>query len=149
MSNDLNQCQFIGRVGQDPDIRFTQSGDAVANLSLAVGSKYKSNGQVVEETEWVRVVAFKRLADVIKDYVKKGSRLFVSGELKTRKWQDQSGQDRYATEVVLRNMQMLDSRQQTGQPAPNQGYQQPQQGYQQQPAQQPAPVDDFDSDIPF
>lgn len=144
MSNDLNQCQFIGRVGQDPDIRYTQSGDAVANLSLAVGSKYKSNGQTVEETEWVRLVAFKRLADVIKDYVKKGSKLFVSGEMKTRKWQDQSGQDRYTTEITLRQLQMLDSR-----PAQNQVAPQSQASGNQPVPQYPAPDDDFDDDIPF
>lgn len=135
MANNLNQCQFIGRLGQDPEIRFTQSGDAVANISLAVGESWKDkNGNKQESTEWVRGVAFGRLAEILRDYTRKGSKLFISAKCKTRKWQNQQGQDQYTTEFVINQMEMLDSQQQ-GQ-APQQNQQQPQQRPQQAPQQQ-------------
>lgn len=172
MANDLNLCQFIGRLGQDPEIRYLQSGDAVANISIAVGKSWKDKqtGQKQESTTWVTVVAFKKLAEIIGEYLSKGSMVYISGELRVRKWQDQSGNDRYSTEIVAQNMQMLggraggDAGQAQAQPAPQQQpQQQPRQGgrtnengTQQSPhatpmaAPQPAPgFDDFDDDIPF
>lgn len=143
MSKDLNLCQFIGRMGNDPDIRVTQSGITTASFDLACGDDYKdkTTGQKVEQTNWIRCVAFGRLAEIIKDYTHKGSKVYVSGKQSTRKWQDQNGQDRYTTEIVANELQMLDSNpagQQQGY-QDQQGYQQPQQGYQQQAqyAQQP------------
>lgn len=156
MSKDLNQCNFIGRMGQDPDVRYTPSGDAVANISLAVGWKTKDK----EGTEWVRVVAFKRLAEIVGQYLSKGSQIYVSGSMRTRKWQDQSGNDRYTTEIVANEIQMLDSRGEGGGMGAGGGMNQ-NQGYQQQPKQQQAAhphqsqtmsptIDNFDGDsIPF
>ena len=110
---DLNQCNFIGRLGADPEIRYMPNGDPVANFSIAVGEKWtdKQTGEAKENTEWVRIVAFRKLAEIIAEYLKKGSQVFISGKLKTRKWQDQNGQDRYTTEIIADQMQMLGSKQ--------------------------------------
>ena len=98
----LNQCNFIGNVGGDPEIRSTQNGQEIANLSLAVTETWKKDGQKQQKTEWVKVVVYSEgLVNVVKSYVKKGDKLFISGKLQTRKWQDQSGNDRYNTEIVL------------------------------------------------
>lgn len=147
MANDLNQCNFIGRLGQDPEIRHLPNGDAVANISIAVGERYKDkqSGQKVESTEWVRCVAFRKTAEIISEYLRKGSKVFVTGKMKTRKWQDQSGQDRYSTEIIINNMQMLDSKQ-DGQVSHSVLQQS---ATAQRPAQKPDGVDDFDDDIPF
>jgi single-strand DNA-binding protein len=137
MANNLNQCNFIGRLGNDPEIRFTQGGDAVANISLAVGESWKDkNGNKQESTEWVRGVAFGKLAEIFRDYTRKGSKLFISAKCKTRKWQNQQGQDQYTTEFVINQMEMLDSQSSNGQANQNQAPQQ--NGYQNQqpPAQQ-------------
>ena len=133
----LNKVMLIGRLGQDPDVRYTQSGDCVANLSLATSEKYKDkDGQPQESTEWHRVVLFKRQAELADEYLRKGSQVYIEGKIQTRKWQDNEGNDRYSTEVRGFQMQFLDSR------GDSQG--------QQQPAQQPAPAGgDFDDDIPF
>lgn len=99
----LNQCQFIGNLGADPETRSFQNGGQVCNLRLAVSEKWKDkNGERQEKTEWVSVAIFSEgLAKVAAQYLRKGSKVFVSGKLATRKWQDQSGADRYSTEVVL------------------------------------------------
>ena len=163
MAKSLNLCQFIGNLGQDPEIKYTANGKAVASISIAVadGYKDKQTGQQVDKTEWVRVVAFDRLAEIISEYVRKGSKVYVSGKFTTRKWQDQSGQDRYTTEVVANELQMLDAKQDAPQQqAPQQAPRQqqayaPQQAPRQQAPQQRAPqpppagLDAFDSDIPF
>lgn len=117
----LNQVNVIGNLGADPEIRSLNSGDKVANLRLAVSERWrdKNTGERKEKTEWVSVVVFGNLVGVIEQYVRKGSKLYVSGKLQTRKWQDQSGQDRYSTEVVLQGFDakliMLDSRGDGGQ----------------------------------
>lgn len=100
----LNKCQFIGHLGNDPEIRSMQSGDEVANFSLAVTEKWKSrDGERKEKTEWVRVVVFnKGLVTLCKNYLKKGSKILLEGSMETRKWTDQSGVEKYSTEVVLR-----------------------------------------------
>lgn len=119
----LNQCQFIGNVGRDPEIRHTQDNKKIVNFSLAVSEKWKSaSGEQKERTEWVRVVCFNDgLSGVIENYVKKGSKLFISGKMQTRKWQDQSGSDKYSTEVVLQGFDcklvMLDGKDAGGQQA--------------------------------
>tara|TARA_A100000171_G_scaffold52660_1_gene72225 strand:- start:2714 stop:3184 length:471 start_codon:yes stop_codon:yes gene_type:complete len=156
VANDLNLCLFIGRLGADPETRFAPNGTAVTNIRLAVGKKWKDkNGQTQESTEWVPVVMFSRLAEVAGEYLKKGSRVRINGEFKTRKWEDQQGNTRYTTEIVASEMQMLDGRGEDGRQQG--GYQQ--QG-QQQNQQQSAPhqnqgqagstgpADDFD-DVPF
>lgn len=151
MANDLNQCNFIGRLGKDPEIKFLPSGDAVVNFSIAVGSSWKDKqGQKQERTEWINCNCFGKLAQIIGEYLKKGSRVYISGEFTTRKWQDQSGSDRYSTEIKIRDMQMLDTKQDSQQQQQQQGYQQksPQQAPQQSQPQQ-GPSTDFDDDIPF
>jgi single-strand DNA-binding protein len=98
----------MGRVGQDPDVRYTAGGDAVVNLSIATGESWKDKGgQKQERTEWHRVVAFGKLAEIVKVYVHKGDPLYVEGALRTRKWQGQDGQDRYTTEIVLSGPQAV------------------------------------------
>lgn len=154
MANDLNQCNFIGRLGKDPEMRYMPDSSAVANLSLAIGSKWKdkATGENCESTEWVKAVAFGKLAEIIGEYLKKGSQIYLSGRVRTRKWQDSNGVDKWTTEIVADKMQMLGSRgdNQAGQ---QQGGRQ-QQSQQQSPAQQQqsAPsnnFDGFDDDIPF
>jgi len=116
VANDLNQCQFIGRLGKDPETKFLPNGGQVTNISIACGSSWtdKSSGQKQEKTDWIPVVFFGKLAEIAGQYLTKGSKIFVSGNFKTRKWQDQSGQDRYTTEIVVDGfggvMQMLDSK---------------------------------------
>ena len=111
----LNQCQFIGNLGQDPECRTFQNGDKLTNLRIAVSEKWKdkNTGERKERTEWVPVAIFGPLAGIAEQYLRKGSKVFVSGKMQTRKWQDQSGADRYTTEIVLQGpqaiMTMLDS----------------------------------------
>ena len=127
MANDLNQCTFIGRLGKDPETRYLANGDAATNFSIAVGESWKDKqGQKQERTEWVNVSCFGRIAEICGEYLRKGSKVMVSGKMKTDKWQDQSGNDRYTTKIMLRDMNMLDSRPEgQGQQASQQ--QQPQQ----------------------
>lgn len=99
----LNRCEFIGNVGRDPDIRKLQNGDTVANLSIAVNETWrdKTSGEKKEKVEWIRVTAWRQLAEIVEKYVKKGDKLYIAGKMETRKWQDQSGEDRYTTEIIL------------------------------------------------
>lgn len=101
--SDLNQCQFIGRLGKDPETRYLANGDAVTNFSLAVGWKTKEK----EGVEWVRCTAFGKLADIAGQYLVKGKQCYVSGRMTTRKWQDKDGQDRYTTEITVDRLQLL------------------------------------------
>ena len=101
----LNQCNFIGHVGRDPEIRYSQDGKAIANFSIAVSEKYKDK----ETTEWVRVVAFSKLAEIVEKYVARGRQVFVTGRLQTRSW-EKDGITRYTTEIVAANMQLLGSK---------------------------------------
>lgn len=169
MARGINKVILIGNLGNDPETRYMPSGGAVTNLSLATSESWKDKqtGQQQERTEWHRVVFFNRLAEIAGEYLKKGSKVYVEGSLRTRKWQDKSGQDKYTTEIVGSEMQMLDSRG-GGQGAPYPdagGYDQsapsqaPSQGASQAPASGGAPqgqpaapagnFDDFDDDIPF
>jgi single-strand DNA-binding protein len=167
MARGVNKVIIVGNCGQDPETRFMPSGGAVTNLSIATSESWKdkTSGEPQERTEWHGVVFFNRLAEIAGEYVKKGSKLYVEGALRTRKWQNKEGQDQYTTEIVASEMQMLDSRggqdggQGGGYQPPQQqqgGYQQPAaqnkpQGGQQQAPQQQAPqgMDSFDDDIPF
>ena len=106
----VNKVILIGRLGQDPEVKYTASGTAVVNVSIATNTSYKGqDGNTVENTEWNRVVAWRRLAEVIGQYAKKGSRIYVEGRLVTRSWEDQNGNKRYTTEVIADSMQFLDS----------------------------------------
>ncbi|WP_261816095.1 single-stranded DNA-binding protein [Vibrio gallicus] len=179
-SRGVNKVILVGALGQDPEVRFMPNGNAVANISIATSETWrdKSTGEQREKTEWHRVAIFGKTAEIAGEYLKKGSQVYIEGQLQTRKWQDQSGQDRYTTEVVVQGfngtMQMLGARQgqggqapvqnqggqynapQGGQQQPNQGWGQPQQPQVQQQAKPQAPQSnyneppmDFDDDIPF
>ncbi|MCK5525076.1 MAG: single-stranded DNA-binding protein [Thiomargarita sp.] len=120
MSRGVNKVILVGRLGNDPDVRYTAAGVAMATISLAnnFSTKDRQTGEWREETEWHRVVFSERQAEIVKQYLHKGSQIYVEGRLRTRKWQDQNGQDRYTTEIVAREMQMLDSRADAGYGAP-------------------------------
>lgn len=108
MANDLNQCNFIGRLGKDPVLRHAPSGSAVASFSIAVGSQWKdkNTGQPMEETEWVNCVAWNRTGEIAAEYLKKGSQVAITGRMKTRTW-EKEGQKHYTTEIVVDRLQML------------------------------------------
>ncbi|MFP4131686.1 MAG: single-stranded DNA-binding protein [Thiohalospira sp.] len=161
-SRGVNKVILVGNLGADPEIRYTQNGSAVANLRLATSEQWrdKQTGENQERTEWHRVVMFGRLGEIAGEYLKKGSKVYIEGKLQTRKWQAQDGSDRYSTEVVANEMQMLDSRgggggdfggQQGGGFQGGQGQQQGGGAPQGQPAPQGGggAFDDMDDDIPF
>ena len=152
MARGVNKVILIGNLGADPETRFMPSGGAVTNIRLATSESWKDkqSGQMQERTEWHRVVFFNKLAEIAGEYLKKGSKVYVEGSLRTRKWQGQDGQDRYSTEIVADQMQMLDSRGD----APAGGYDRGADQDRSQAASQSsggyAPAaDDFDDDIPF
>lgn len=145
MQRGVNKVILIGNLGEDPTVRYMPNGDAVANISVATSESWKdkNTGDNQEKTEWHRIVLFRKLGEIAGEYLKKGSKVFIAGKLQTRKWQDNNGQDRYTTEIVANEMQMLDSR--SG--AQNESHT-PQQ--QINNAQQSTGVpDDFSDDIPF
>lgn len=149
----VNKVILVGNLGADPEVRYLPSGDAVANIRLATTDRYKdkASGDYKEVTEWHRVNFFGRLAEIVSEYLKKGSSIYIEGRIRTRKWQDQAGQDRYSTEIVADQMQMLGSRGDGA--APQQQPRQQQQGKPQQSQRQqqaaPAGGDFYDDDIPF
>ncbi len=118
----INKVILIGRLGSDPEVRYTPSGAAVANFNVATNRGYKDKeGNWKDETDWHRVVVWNRTAEFCKEYVKKGYRVYVEGRLQTRSWEDQSGQKRFTTEVVALDVQLLESQQQSGASAGNAG----------------------------
>lgn len=140
----LNQCQFIGNLGADPEVKSFQSGDRIANLRLAVTERWKDkqSGERKERTEWVSVVLRAGLVEVAEKYLRKGSKVFVSGKMATRKYQDRDGNDKYATEIMGNQLVMLD-----GKPDGQQGGGS---GAGSRPSRPPLdPVDDLDDDVPF
>lgn len=174
MARGINKVILIGNLGTDPEVRYMPNGEAVANLTLATSESWtdKQTNEKKELTEWHRLVIYKRLAEVAGEFLRKGSKIYVEGKLKTRKWQDQQGIERYTTEIVVNEMQMLDGKQdgaapaqqnqqrpaqsQQQRPAPSQqpARQSPPQGYQPQMGQAPQQqggfgAQDFDDDIPF
>ena len=155
-SRGINKVILVGNLGSDPDVRYMPSGDAITNISIATSEiwKDKQTGEPRERTEWHRVVFFRGLAGVAGEYLKKGSKVYIEGSLRTRKWQGQDGQDRYTTEIVANDMQMLDSRgggttdfgsKPAGSASPT-GDTSP---VEPAPSGQVDKVDDFDDDIPF
>ncbi|MDP2322525.1 MAG: single-stranded DNA-binding protein [Gammaproteobacteria bacterium] len=146
MANDMNQCSFIGRLGKDPETRYMPSGDAVTNVSIAVGWKTKEK----EGVEWVPVVFFGRLAEVAAEYLKKASRIQVTGRFRTQKY-EKEGQTHYKSEIVADRMQMLDSKPADGESA-ERGPRRPESSKPASAAKAPATAGDateFDDDIPF
>lgn len=153
MARGVNKAIIVGNVGQDPEVRYMPSGSAVAEVSVATSEQWKDkqSGEKQERTEWHRVTFFGRLAEVVGEYVRKGSQIYIEGSIRTEKWQDKQGQDRYTTKIIANEMQMLGGR--TGgstgfqQDAPSQ-----QAPARSAPSAAPAPAGasaDFDDDIPF
>jgi single-strand DNA-binding protein len=146
----LNQAQIIGYLGKDPEVRYLPSGEAVANFSIATSEKWKdkATGEPREETEWHRISVFGRLAEIVGEYLKKGSLVFIQGKIKTRKYTDKDGAERYATEIRAETMKMLGGRDanQGGAPAQRQA---PAASPRPAPAPAPSGFDDMDDDIPF
>lgn len=138
MAKGVNKVILVGNLGQDPEVKYTQDGKAIANISVATTDSWtdKVSGQKQEKTEWHRVVFFNRLAEIVAEYLRKGSSVYVEGALRTRKWQDQSGQDKYTTEIVASEMQMLGGKSEGGQAQQSRQSPQQQGGYGQQAAPQ-------------
>ena len=156
MARGVNKVILIGNLGQDPEVKYMPNGGAVTNVTIATSESWKdkNTGEQQDKTEWHRVVFFRRLAEIVGEYLKKGSKVYIEGKLQTRKWQDQSGADRYTTEIVANEMQMLDSRGGGGdfKPSSNQASSSSSSGQSPSQAAATAPaggVDDFDDDIPF
>jgi single-strand DNA-binding protein len=163
----VNKVILVGNLGRDPEIRYLPSGEPVANIALATSSKYKNkSGEMVEETEWHRITFFGKLAEIVGQYLKKGRSVYVEGRLKTRKYTDKDGVEKYATDIIANEMQMLGGREGMGEPsgddggsydsaprrpAPAPAPQRPAApAARQAPAPRPASgFDDMDDDIPF
>lgn len=149
MAKGINKVILIGNLGTDPEVRYMPSGNAVANLTLATSESWKDKqtGEMQDRTEWHRVVLYNRLAEISGEYLRKGSKIYIEGSLRTRKWQDKTGQERYTTEIHANELQMLDSKGSSGAghetPVQNRPHHQPAQ------AQQAPAIEDFDDDIPF
>ena len=150
----INKVIIVGNCGQDPETKYTASGSAITNLSVATSEEWKdkNTGQKQSKVEWHRIVFFNRLAEIAGEYLKKGSKVYIEGKLQTRKWQDQSGADRYTTEIVANEMQMLDSR---GDSDPKQEYARSNQqnassvSNQGRTAKSHSEIDSFDDDPPY
>ena len=153
----INKVILVGNLGAKPEIKYASNGNAISNLSVATSESWtdKNTGQKQERTEWHRVSLFGKVAEIAGQYLDKGSKVYVEGKLQTRKWQDQSGQDRYTTEVVISGfsgtLQMLDRRDDSNSPMQSQSQSNPQptQNTQQAPTITPVAQDEFEDDIPF
>ena len=146
MARGVNKVILVGNLGKDPEVRYMPNGNAVANITLATSESWKdkTTGEQQDKTEWHRVVMFRRLGEIAGEYLKKGSQVYIEGKLQTRKWQDNSGNDRYTTEIVANEMQMLGSRGGSSASFPGES--------KSAPASAPpatAAAGDFDDDIPF
>lgn len=149
MARGVNKVILVGNCGKDPETRYMPSGGAVTSITLATTDSWKDkqSGDKQERTEWHNVTFFGRLAEIAGEYLRKGSQVYVEGSLRTEKWQDKNGQDRYTTKIIASDMQMLGS---GGGRSGGDYNSAPMQQSQPQPANQPAPIDDsFDDDIPF
>lgn len=138
MARGINKVILIGNLGKDPDVKYMPNGSAVTNITVATSEtwKDKNTSEQKEKTEWHRVIFFRRLAEIVGEYLKKGSKVYIEGKLQTRKWQDKSGNDRYITEIVAGEMQMLDNRNASNTQNKN-------------PSDNLSSNDSFDDDIPF
>lgn len=162
MARGINKVILVGNVGGDPEVRYMPNGNAVTTLSIATSESWKdkTTGEKQDRTEWHRVVCFNRLGEIAGEYVRKGSKLYIEGSLRTRKWQDQQGQDRYTTEIIAADIQMLDSKGTSGpsgssyEETPPAYQQSSSASHQQQNKTNAAPAmhdafDQLDDDIPF
>jgi single-strand DNA-binding protein len=159
-SRGINKVILIGNLGADPEIRYMPSGEAVTNIRVATSETWKDqSGQQQERTEWHPVVFYRKLAEIAGQYLRKGSKVYIEGSLRTRKWQDKNGQDRYTTEIIANEMQMLDRAGGAGEGMAPPPAVRTETGRYNAPAPGPAPqsapapsfggIDDFDDDIPF
>ena len=150
MARGINKVILVGNVGGDPEVRALPNGSAVTNLSIATSDSWKDKqtGEKQERTEWHRVICFNRLGEIAGEYVKKGSKIYVEGSLRTRKWQDPQGQDRYMTEIIASELQMLDSKGGSYANAPAAQYEQQAKKETTSSPMQNA-FDELDDDIPF
>ncbi|MEZ5542505.1 MAG: single-stranded DNA-binding protein [Pseudomonadota bacterium] len=146
MARGINKVILVGNLGKDPEVRYMPNGNAVANITLATTESWKDKqtGENQEKTEWHRVVLFRRLGEIAGEYLKKGSQVYIEGKLQTRKWQDSSGNDRYTTEIIANEMQMLGGRGGGG----STGFSASDSSESRAPAVAEGPAD-FDDDIPF
>lgn len=154
MARGVNKVILIGNLGADPEIRAMPSGISVGNIRIATSEQWKDkeSGESKERTEWHTVVAFGRLGEIMGEYLKKGSKVYIEGSLRTRKWQDKQGNDRYSTEIVATEMQMLDSRgggEEQGRPAQRRPQRNSRQEHSHDDDQQDTGGGEFDDDIPF
>jgi len=160
MARGVNKVILVGNLGNDPETRYMPSGDAVTNISVATTESWKDKqtGEQKEKTEWHRVVMFRRLGEIAAEYLRKGSQVYIEGKLRTNKWKDRDGNDRYTTEIIADEMQMLGGRGGAGggdyssgggSNAPSGGGSRGQSGGGQDSSPPPPPADDFDDDIPF
>ncbi len=154
MARGINKCILVGNLGADPEVRYSPSGAAVTNIRIATSEVWrdKQSGEQQERTEWHRIVFFGRLAEIAGEYLKKGQQVYVEGRLQTRKWQDRDGNDRFTTEIVANEMQMLGGRGGGGGSSASwddAAEDQSGGGQKQSKSQQQAPADDFEDDIPF
>ena len=146
----INKVIIVGFLGNDPEIRIMPNGEQIGNITVATSESWtdKNTGERKEQTEWHRIVLYRRLAEIAWKYLHKGSQVYIEGRLKTRKWQDSNGQDRYTTEIQGDNLQMLGSRQDAAQNQPSK-QQDKQQKAQSKPQQSEPSMDAFDDNIPF
>jgi single-strand DNA-binding protein len=151
MARGVNKVILVGNLGKDPEVRYMPNGNAVANITLATTESWKDKqtGEQQEKTEWHRIVMFRRLGEIAGEYLKKGSQVYIEGKLQTRKWQDNSGNDRYTTEIVANEMQMLGGRGGGGSAGFSGDSAPAQSESASAPTPAPAPAGDFDDDIPF
>ena len=147
----VNKVIIVGNVGRDPETRRLPSGDAVTNISIATTDRYrdKQSGEMRENTEWHRVAFFGKVAEIAEKYLKKGSQVYVEGRLRTRKWTDQSGQEKYSTEIVAETMQMLGGKAPGSSDMSGMGGAAPSAMSQSRPSAAPSHISDIDDDIPF
>ncbi|MFP3984000.1 MAG: single-stranded DNA-binding protein [Desulfurivibrionaceae bacterium] len=138
----INKAILIGNLGADPEVRYTQNGTAVANFNVATNERWKGqDGQMQDHTEWHRIVAFARLGEICGEYLSKGSKVYIEGRIQTRKWEDKDGITRYTTEIVARNMQMLDPKGGGGSFSGG--------GYDEPPVPEPRGASDSGEEVPF
>ena len=150
MASDLNRCEFIGRLGKDPEMRYSADGNAICNLSLGVNFEYKNKaGEPQKTVTWVRISAYSHLAGICGDYLKKGSQIYISGKWVTRKWVNKDGVDQYTTEVVADQMQMLGGRPAEDAPAPSAPAKPKSDAYRQIKEGNIVPLEDMIDDVPF
>jgi single-strand DNA-binding protein len=156
MARGVNKVILIGNLGSDPEVRYTPSGSAVANVNLATSESWrdKTSGELQDRTEWHRIVFFNRLAEIVGEYLHKGSKIYVEGSLRTRKWQDKNGIERHTTEIIANEMHILDSRSNSSNQMLNNQLERPEDANKAikihpQPATADNMASDFEDDIPF